>query len=316
MRIRRPGDLGPLVHARRRSLGWSQARLAALAGVGRQWLVEVERGKREAPIGLVIKTLGALGYALDVSDDTSARVPTNSGPNGRSVIEASLSRKGDDVIQPGEPQARPHLKAPTEGRTVQQPKDPCERSGQPDLGTYELANFEAIGIPADRDQLYELDYRAVLRLMATHVVLKEAPIFEDLLARRIARAHGLARTTSKLLQITRKLVDQKFPRTTEDERIIIWPEKVDVEKDNDRKLVPFRSAPLEDRDHTDIPREELASLAVPYLTDGYTADETVVLMSSKMGLKRIASTTRSRLLKATELAYEMCMLGPQNDGVQ
>jgi hypothetical protein len=43
--------------------------LAALAGVGGQWVVELERGKSRAPIDLLIKTAAAVGYALHVCDD-------------------------------------------------------------------------------------------------------------------------------------------------------------------------------------------------------------------------------------------------------
>jgi len=66
MHVRTPLDLGLVIRERRRQLGLSQSQLAEQAGVGRQWLVAVERGKSRAEIGLVLQTLYALGLALSV----------------------------------------------------------------------------------------------------------------------------------------------------------------------------------------------------------------------------------------------------------
>jgi HTH-type transcriptional regulator/antitoxin HipB len=53
---------------RRKTLGLSQAELARRADVGRQWLVAVEQGKMGAELGLVLRTLAALGLRLAVVD--------------------------------------------------------------------------------------------------------------------------------------------------------------------------------------------------------------------------------------------------------
>jgi transcriptional regulator with XRE-family HTH domain len=68
MQIRTPRDLGACVRGLRRQAGLSQAELASRAGVGRQWLVELEAGKRTAEVGLVLATLQAVGATLDISD--------------------------------------------------------------------------------------------------------------------------------------------------------------------------------------------------------------------------------------------------------
>lgn len=65
MRIRTPTDLGALIRDRRTKLRLDQKSLAAKVGVSRQWIVEVEKGKPRAEIGLLLRTLGALGIALD-----------------------------------------------------------------------------------------------------------------------------------------------------------------------------------------------------------------------------------------------------------
>lgn len=66
MQVRTPLDLGVIIRERRRALGLRQQDLAERVGVSRQWIVEVERGKSRAELGLVLRTLNALGIELHV----------------------------------------------------------------------------------------------------------------------------------------------------------------------------------------------------------------------------------------------------------
>ena len=66
MLIRTPIEIGLMIRERRRSLGLDQEELAGRAGVSRQWIVEIEKGKPRAEIGLVLRTLNALGLGLSV----------------------------------------------------------------------------------------------------------------------------------------------------------------------------------------------------------------------------------------------------------
>jgi len=56
-----PNQIGQLVRRVRRSQGLRQDQLAAAAGVGVRFLVEVEHGKPTAQIGKVLAVLHALG---------------------------------------------------------------------------------------------------------------------------------------------------------------------------------------------------------------------------------------------------------------
>jgi len=69
--IRTPSDLGALIRERRTKLGFDQRTLAKKAGTSRKWLIEVENGKPRAEIGLIFRTLKALGVTLTISDTTS-----------------------------------------------------------------------------------------------------------------------------------------------------------------------------------------------------------------------------------------------------
>lgn len=67
MLVRTAADLGSLIRSRRRELGLRQEELAKRVGVSRLWVIEFERGKPRAEVGLVLRTLTALGLDVDVS---------------------------------------------------------------------------------------------------------------------------------------------------------------------------------------------------------------------------------------------------------
>jgi HTH-type transcriptional regulator / antitoxin HipB len=72
MIVRTPSDLGLLIRERRRALGLDQRELAKKVGVSRLWIIEIEKGKPRAEIGLVMRALLALDLALDVSTEPAA----------------------------------------------------------------------------------------------------------------------------------------------------------------------------------------------------------------------------------------------------
>lgn len=67
MRIKTVGTLGELVRDQRKQRGWSQSDLAEKAGVSRLWVGQFENGKDTVELGLVLKTLRALGLNLEAS---------------------------------------------------------------------------------------------------------------------------------------------------------------------------------------------------------------------------------------------------------
>jgi HTH-type transcriptional regulator / antitoxin HipB len=64
MMIRTPADLGALIRNTRKALRLDQSTLAKKIGVSRLWLVEIEKGKPRAEIGLVLRALDALHITL------------------------------------------------------------------------------------------------------------------------------------------------------------------------------------------------------------------------------------------------------------
>jgi len=88
MFARTPKDLGLLIRDRRRTLQLDQRELAKRVGVSRQWIVEVEGGKPRAEIGLVLRTLTALGLHLDIR----ASDPAPETPGIEVDLDAVLAR--------------------------------------------------------------------------------------------------------------------------------------------------------------------------------------------------------------------------------
>jgi len=64
--IRNATDIGLVIREQRQKLGLDQLALAKRVKVSRQWIVEVEKGRPRAEIGLVLRTIDALGLAVSV----------------------------------------------------------------------------------------------------------------------------------------------------------------------------------------------------------------------------------------------------------
>ena len=90
MFLRTPAEFGAVIRERRRRAGLNQAALAAKVGVGRQWIVEVERGKPGAPLGLILRTLAALNISL-VTDERGRKSERASGDRGGVDLDALLN---------------------------------------------------------------------------------------------------------------------------------------------------------------------------------------------------------------------------------
>jgi HTH-type transcriptional regulator/antitoxin HipB len=82
MHIRTPADLGALIRDHRTRLGLDQKSLAQKVGVSRQWIVDVEKGKARAEIGLLLRTVSALGIALDADKEGPGKPKDTNLPHG------------------------------------------------------------------------------------------------------------------------------------------------------------------------------------------------------------------------------------------
>jgi HTH-type transcriptional regulator/antitoxin HipB len=95
MRIRTATELGAFIRERRTELGMDQMTLAQRAGTSRKWLIEVEKGKPGAEIGLVLRTLKALAVSIDLTADSAWAIsdPDKLHPTNINRVLNNLKRR-------------------------------------------------------------------------------------------------------------------------------------------------------------------------------------------------------------------------------
>ncbi|MBJ7257084.1 MAG: helix-turn-helix transcriptional regulator [Akkermansiaceae bacterium] len=75
MEVQSVRELAAVIRRLRQEKGWSQALLAREAGVGREWVIHLEKARPTVELGLVMGTLKALGVRLRIEPQ-----PTQSDP--------------------------------------------------------------------------------------------------------------------------------------------------------------------------------------------------------------------------------------------
>lgn len=66
MPFQTPREIAALIRLRRKQQGLSQTQLASRAGVSRDWIIGLEKGRSTVEFGLVLRTIKALGLALSL----------------------------------------------------------------------------------------------------------------------------------------------------------------------------------------------------------------------------------------------------------
>lgn len=167
---------------------------------------------------------------------------------------------------------------------------PTPLASDADPGRYRVTDLS--GIAADPDQFYDFAYRGTLKAMIDAVVAQEAPILEDSLGQRIARAHGWLRTGSRISdRISLHLRD--LDRTVESSGIFIWRNGSVCE------LLDYRppADSVSRRLISDIALAELAGLVVsnPEVLDQH---DPAVDIARLLGVDRLSALSRARLDEA------------------
>jgi HTH-type transcriptional regulator/antitoxin HipB len=87
IRLRTTVDVGAVVRDRRLLLRLSQAALARKARVGREWIIELEKGKPRVPLAMVLRTMEALGIALTAHPEAPGGKPRSAKTEGRGGVD-------------------------------------------------------------------------------------------------------------------------------------------------------------------------------------------------------------------------------------
>jgi very-short-patch-repair endonuclease len=141
------------------------------------------------------------------------------------------------------------------------------------------------------DAFYETTYEPVLRRMIEHVVEAEGPVLDEVLARRIARAHGWSRTGGRILERVRSIAQSVCRSTQEDRGTFYWPASSDP-----AQPVPFRM-PKDgsSRNVNEMAPQELMSLASKVIGSGLSGDEAVLAMAHALGLRQVRASSKAHL---------------------
>lgn len=150
----------------------------------------------------------------------------------------------------------------------------------------------ASAFPANPDRFYEIDFRGTLKAMIDAVIAQEAPLRSDVLAQRIARAHGWSRTGQRI----RERIDihlRDVDRTEESSGTFLW------RKDTVSPLLDYRPQANEEarRGIGDMAIAELGSVVIanPDLLDQRDPASDLARL---LGVERLAASSRTRLEEA------------------
>lgn len=235
-------------------------------------LLEESREKRSAENGPPADLHWDMGHEIEplenVDEAPPLSEPEHEPPSGQMPVEEQVSAP---VIPAAPPSVTPSdgLLAPDSYRVT-------------DLSTFQV----------DPDRFYEVEYRSILQGMVDAVLACEAPLREDILAQRIARAHGWLRTGNRI----RERIDlhlRDIDRTQETTGTFVWRKGEIVE------ILPYRGAGDEAsrRSVVDIPLAELASVVVKHPTI-FEAPDPALALARVLGVERLAATARQRLDEA------------------
>ena len=150
------------------------------------------------------------------------------------------------------------------------------------------------GHEVDPEAFFDITYNPRLLSMIEHVVSVEGPVRDEVLARRIARAHGWVRTGARIQERVVRLALQHYRSEAEDVGAFFWPKG-----ENSSKVVRFRR-PVDGtaRSVDEISLTELRALASEMREAGHDQDSGVLAMAREIGLRKLSAISRIRLERA------------------
>ena len=166
---------------------------------------------------------------------------------------------------------------------------PREKSSVPSV--YKLTDYSELAERIDPDQFYEEDYTPLLIELIRVTLECEAPIADDLMVKRIARAHNFKRTGRLIRERVLDLAEEQFHiREDPEEGSFVWLNEHAVAVG-----VPMRQPSDEDatRRIEEIPSEELLA-GLAHTGDGDPVREIARLF----GIFRLSANARERIQKA------------------
>jgi very-short-patch-repair endonuclease len=154
--------------------------------------------------------------------------------------------------------------------------------------------------PGDPVQFYELRSAAVLSQHLALAVEAEGPIPEMVLFRRVARAWGLERTGSRIVERLRSLIPRELQRTNEAGRTFYWPKDAQPTSWTDFRVCDHNET---SRRHTDdVCLEELAGIALYAIQHAGASPRSDIArtVSRLLGMARTPAESEARVSVAVD----------------
>ncbi len=157
-----------------------------------------------------------------------------------------------------------------------------------------LEDDKLAGHEANAAVFFDASYDSALLGMIDDIVQRESPVLDEVLARRIARAHGWQRTGVRIQQRVVQLAMREHRHTKEDAATFFWhrtaPDALNI---SFRRPVNGKVRSVEE-----ISMAELRQLAREFSTDTMSEFAGVAAMAKEIGLSRLSATNKDRLLTA------------------
>lgn len=258
-------------------------------------LLEASRARRaEEVLRLDAAALGAAVLtddmpAADALEEPEGAAPSPDADEERNKASTGTGHRpaddlfqGADLMQPSMAYARNAGDAPLAGAD----------------GRFREADPMSVVSTVAPEAFFDREYTAALQEMIAHVIAVEGPVRDDVLARRIARAHGWLRTGPKIRDRVITLARARFPMCQEDVGVFFWP------AGTDQNVWPSFRRPAGDeaRPVDEIALPELVALAKAVKDDGITGEDAITAMARDAGLQKLRAASRDRLRRAWTMA--------------
>lgn len=208
----------------------------------------------------------------------------------RTLLEKERARRAEhEATRPSDPVANGSVS--TGDAAVAEPLDDAPVEEERLGGDYARTSFGDMEGRIDPARFAEPGYSATLREMIARVIAAEAPIRDDILVERIARAHGFRRSGRVIRDRVMTLARAAAHVAQEDRGpTFVWPDLASVAA-WDRARYPATSGDVRD----------LGDIALPELTAVLRAcvdEDRVTEAARALGVRRLGAAGRDRLQQA------------------
>ncbi|MBB5392599.1 MULTISPECIES: DUF3320 domain-containing protein [unclassified Herbaspirillum] len=272
-----------------RGLGWDIVRIWST-----DWWVDMP--------GTLEKIDAQLRQILDVKRETEM-VAAEQAAEMKEQVVAMANAADDEEISSGE--APSHVASavpvPVTAHSVETSEMYARSAAgelMPEQNYFVEVDLATTDHVADPDLFFSDSYDERLLGMIAEVVEAEGPVRDEVLARRIARAHGWVRTGARIVSRVVDLTSQHFETEAESVGLFIWPKRL-----KDRSMISFRKPVAGSARQVDeVSLAELNVLAGRYCAEGDDEETALIGMSRDLGLQRPRAMSRERLMEAWRMA--------------